>query len=144
MHYSLSMEQHHKKVCCGAKQCCSLNKPAALPFNDHIFLDSTDGLKCQVTDSRFPSWDLKSPGCTSSFYCIPPTRYIICILHTLQERCWHQLCQPLNDMNFESVILQSTSIFPPGSVVRMLTRLKCQIAPQDVLSTFLKKAALNI
>lgn len=49
-----------------------------------------------------------------------------------------------NYMNFESVILQSTTISSPGSVVGMLTRLKCQLAPEGVLSTFLKKATLNI
>lgn len=49
-----------------------------------------------------------------------------------------------NYMNFESVILQSTAISSPGSVVVMLTRLKCQLAPEGVLSTFLKKATLNI
>lgn len=49
-----------------------------------------------------------------------------------------------NYMNFESVILQSTAIFSPSRVVGMLTRLKCQVALEGVLSTFLKKAALNI
>lgn len=49
-----------------------------------------------------------------------------------------------NYMNFESVILQSTAISSPGSVVGMLTRLKCQLVPEGVLSTFLKKATLNI
>lgn len=42
-------------------------------------------------------------------------------------------------MNFESVILQSTAIFSPGGALGMLTRLKCQVAPAGVLSTFLKK-----